>query len=90
MDKKIVIVKPKAISIGDKQQLKKAGFIVIETDDPEAIKVYDQFGAIEDTLVLETALQALEWGNDPTCRQAFGNLIRQKLIVKYKVKKPTS
>lgn len=45
----------------------------------------DELGTANKDMVLVSALEALGWGNDPTCRNAFGNLFRKKLEEKLKI-----
>jgi hypothetical protein len=82
--RKLLLIKPNIISAKKEAELKKAGYIVIESEKPEEIKVYDEFGDLDRDTILSTALEALSWGNDSTCRNAFGNLLRGKILKKNK------
>lgn len=79
---KLIIVKPGIITKSKKAELKKAGYLTIETESPDEVKVIDGFGDLDRDVLLSTAMTALEWGNDSTCRIAFGNLLRKELIKK--------
>lgn len=77
---KLLLINPNIISKSKKAELKKAGYIVIESQNPKDIIVFDEFGDLDRDVLLSTALNALGYGNDGTCRLAFGNLLREKLL----------
>lgn len=79
---KLLLIKPKVLSSSKKKELKDAGYIVIETDSPKDVTVFDEYGDLDRDTLLSTALTALDWGNDATCRNAFGTLLRKKLLAK--------
>lgn len=79
---KILITKPNVINKAKKKELKEAGYIVIETNEPKEIHVIDEFGDLDRDTLLNTALTALDWGNDATCRNAFGTLLRKSILKK--------
>lgn len=81
----IILVKPKILNGAKKKELKDAGHIVIEIENSSDITVMDELGTANKDMVLVSALEALGWGNDPTCRNAFGNLFRKKLEEKLKI-----
>lgn len=79
---KILITKPNVINKAKQKELKEAGYVVIETNEPKDIQVIDEFGDLDRDTLLNTALTALDWGNDPTCRNAFGTLLRKSILKK--------
>lgn len=79
---KLLITKPKILSVDRKKQLRDAGYIVIEINNLSDIKVIDDFENLERDIVLFSALEALGYGNDGTCRMAFGNAIRKAILDK--------
>jgi len=81
----ILLVKPKILTSEQRKELKQAGYIIIETSNPADVQVLDEMTTCRKEIVLEAALQALDWGNDPTGRQAFGNLFRKKLMAKMNI-----
>lgn len=83
--KKILIVAPKVLDDEQKKLFKEAGYIVVETTKPEKFKVIDDFTDVERDVVLACALEALSWGNDSTCRNKFGELIRKQLAKKLNI-----
>jgi hypothetical protein len=80
----ILLVKPGRIRTAKRDELKQAGYIVIEMVDFSDVKIVDELASLEPNILLESALSALDYGNDPTCRNAFGKLIRDKIISKLK------
>lgn len=79
---KIIIVKPNAISKSKQKELKEAGYIVVETNNPDEVKVIDEFGDLDRDVLLSSALSALDYGNDGVARLAFGNLLRKAIVNK--------
>ena len=79
---KLLLIKPKVLSTTKKVELKEAGYIVIETDNPKDVIVVDEYGELDRDTLLSTALTALDCGNDSTARNAFGTLLRKKLLSK--------
>lgn len=79
---KILIVKPNVITKQKAKELKEAGYIVIETNEPNSIQVIDEFGDLDRDTLLVSALTALDYGNDGTCRAAFGKLLRESILKK--------
>lgn len=62
-----------------KKELQDTGYIVIETNNLEDIKMVDSLASLDGHMLLRAALKALEYGNDSTCRHAFGTEIRKEL-----------
>jgi hypothetical protein len=58
-DPAILFVKPKAISAADKDALQKAGVIVIEIDDPQAVKLVRAHAEIPQSALLGAAASAI-------------------------------
>jgi hypothetical protein len=81
---KIVIVRPGVIRAYSKKKLEKAGYVIIEATNPTEIRVIEEYGELSRDLLLQTAIEALSWGNDTTARNAFGNLLRKKLEDQWK------
>lgn len=79
---KLLLIKPKVLSSAKKKELKEAGYIIVEAENPKEIIVIDEYGELDRDTVLSTALTALDWGNDSTCRNAFGSLLRKRLLAK--------
>jgi hypothetical protein len=90
MSKPVMIIKPQSISPKDKEKLSKNGYLVIEHPFPGDVKIINDFSLIQTDDLLMTALEALNWGNDATCRHAFGDLFRERLIKKIKDSKLTT
>lgn len=84
MSKSLIITKPGVLSEYQKQRLEDTNFILLELDHPSEIRVVDDISQIDGDVVLRCALESLEWGNDSTCRNAFGKLIRKAIIDKIK------
>lgn len=82
--KKILLVKPGAISEDDKKRLGEQGFVVIQTKSPQDVKVLSDFG-VDDNMVLSAALEAMSCGNDDAIRLAFSRLFRKKMEEKLKL-----
>lgn len=82
MKKKILVLKAGILNAENSRELKKAGYILIETDNPKDIIIFDEFGSLDNDSYLSCALQALDHGNDPTCRHAFGKLVKEGLLKK--------
>ena len=80
----ILLIKPGVIRAAKKDELKKAGYTVLEVENFSDIQIMDELAVIEPNILLESALTALDHGNDPTCRNAFGKIIREKIIQKLK------
>lgn len=78
----IIITKPYLLNGAKRKELKEAGYIVIETENPNDITLLDELGNLSQNIVLESALEALSYGNDKTCRNTFGELIQKKLLKK--------
>ena len=90
MSKPVMIIKPGSISPKDKGKLSKNGYLVVEHQFPSEVKIINDFSLIQADDLLMTALEALNWGNDPTSRNAFGTLFRERLIKKIKDSKLTT
>lgn len=84
MSKPVMIVKTDSLSSKDKEKLTKNGYVIIEHPFPGDVRIINDFSLIETDELLMTALEALNWGNDVTCRNAFSNLFRERLIKKMK------
>jgi hypothetical protein len=69
-DPSILFVKPKAISAADKRTLKNVGVIVVEVDDPSAVKFVRAGYEIETTAILRAAVKAVR--SNSTSIDAFG------------------
>lgn len=82
----VLLVKPKVLNSAKKKELKDAGYVVIEVKDIGDVQILDEFQTASKDIVLTAALESLNWGNDPTCRNAFGKLFREKLLRKMGIK----
>ncbi len=80
----IILTKAGVINKKKQSELKDIGYVVIETDKPEEILVLDETPTIDGNMVLSAALEALAYGNDRTCSNTFGELIRKKMLAKNK------
>lgn len=79
-DPPILFVKPGAIQKRDKSALSKAGVIVVEVDDPNAIKFVRAGAEISTTEMLCLAAKALLDGNEA---DRLGDLIAKVYAGKY-------
>lgn len=75
----ILLIKPNIIDAAKQQELKEAGYVVIETDNPESITILDESPSLERDDLLNASLHALDYGNDYQARLAFGDLLRKRL-----------
>lgn len=82
----VLLVKPKVLNAAKKKELKDAGYVVIEVKDPNDVTILDEFQTASKDMILTSALESLNWGNDATCRNAFGKLFREKLLKKMGIK----
>lgn len=56
----VFVVKPRAISLKDKSALRKAGVIVVETDDPSSVRFIRPLAEISSTEMLRCAMKAID------------------------------
>ena len=78
--KKILLVKSGILNKEKIKEISENGYVVIETDSFRNVQVLDEFSDINRDVLLHTALTSLDWGNDSTCRNAFGTILRKKLL----------
>jgi hypothetical protein len=74
---KIIVTTPKAISDKDKNKLSKAGYIVIETEDPSKIKTLNEFDYIDGNTLLMSMLEGLR--QNLTGKEAFFNELYKRV-----------
>lgn len=74
-DPTILFIKPKAISPRDKKTLSAAGVIVIETDDPQAMKFTRAFAEVSATEMLIAACGAIHKNSYDGVRVEFAEAI---------------
>jgi hypothetical protein len=84
----ILLIKPGILTKPKRQELAQAGYTVLELENFADVSVMDETGRIEPDSILACALESLGWGNDHTCRNRFGETVRQKLLAKVKSKIP--
>lgn len=75
----ILFVKPKAISARDKKALSNAGVIVVEVDDPSAVKLTRAAAEISSTQMLALAARAIR-SSSPYFQAKFANLVCDALM----------
>jgi hypothetical protein len=76
----VILSKPGAISKEKQNELTGQGYVVIECDDFEAVKVVDEIAGLSGDMVTAAALEALSYGNDRTCKIAFGDLLHKRIM----------
>lgn len=79
-----MITKPNTINEAKQAELKEAGYLVVEAENPKDIIVLDEFGDLDRDLVLCSALESLAQGNDVSGRLQFSKLIREGVLQRRK------
>jgi hypothetical protein len=76
-DPAVLFVRPKAISARDKKTLSSSGVIVVEIDDPTAVKFVRANAEITSTEMLRSALMAIaETGYEETKKLFFDKVAK--------------
>lgn len=89
--KKIIIVKPGILNDDNRLELRQAGYIIIETETPKDIQVFDELGFLDSDSYLEIALTAIEADNNGAVRGKFEHGVRLAIMSKIKAnKQPTT
>lgn len=70
----IIAVKPNSLSSKDKEKLTKKGYIVIEMEDPDSLRIIEPEAPIEVHDYYMAALQALNLGTSSDCARFVSNL----------------
>lgn len=83
----ILLIKPSLITRAKREELARAGYTILEIENFSDVSMMDEMGTVKPDSVLVCALEALEWGNDATCRNEFGKRIREKILNQTKAKK---
>lgn len=79
MSNKIIVTKPKSISVKDKKLMQKNGFIVIEAENPQDVKVISEVEILDTSDLLMSALFSITQGNQSLSYQSYfaGELIKR-------------
>ena len=80
----VLFVKPGAIKANDKGRLSKAGIIVVEIEDPAAVKLVRAGMELSHSDLLMAAMQAIT-PSDYTC-QSFGKAVAAAIEAAHKTK----
>lgn len=84
----VLLVPPGAIAKEDKAALKDAGYLVIETKDPAAIKFINQLEIMTGDDMVDALLHSLTQGNSaPTYQGYVGTYLVKTLMERRKVRK---
>jgi hypothetical protein len=89
-DPSILFVKPKAISTKDKEALHDAGVIVVEVDDPSAVKLVRPVAEIEGGEILRAAARAIATAGTlaGTAREIFAKELCEAIQAKAEGRAP--
>ena len=79
-DPSILFVKPRAISARDKKALSTVGVVVVETEDPAAVKFVRAGFEIEGGLLLTAALDSIRNASFSSVREAFATRMCAAII----------
>lgn len=82
--KQILIVKPKSISPKDKEKLSKNGFVVVEHDTPDTVRIIQQFDEATGTSITMSAIQAMT--TSFTSRDEFSKELAKRILATEKSK----
>ena len=76
-DPTILFIKPKAISSSDKKALRAAGVVVVEVDDPQAVRLMKAAVEIDGSELLQAAVKAIHAHNSTTdsVKSLFGRAV---------------
>lgn len=81
-DPAILFVKPKAISQRDKKSLSAAGVIVVEVEDPNAVKFVRAAAELSSTSLLAAATDAIHAAGFDSVKVAFAKGVIQAIRAK--------
>lgn len=76
---KILVVPPKSISLKDKAEAAKAGFVVIEVSDPTKVLIIDEHQIIRGNDLAMVALDTLCEAGTDVIQASFTRRLRAKL-----------
>lgn len=76
---KILFMPPKSISATDKGKLTKAGYIVIECDDPASIKTIAEIAPINQDILAKAAITAIAGSAYGLVKERFADNISKLL-----------
>ena len=79
----ILFVKPKAISARDKKALQGAGVIVVEVEDPQAVKLVRAGYELPNGGLLVAAMQAMQNSGSILTWQRFGEAVGTAILANY-------
>ena len=87
-DPAILFVKPGAVRASDKSKLSKAGVLVVEVEDPQAVRLVRAGPAVEELshgALLAAAAQAIqESGSTTSADYAFGRAVSAAIIAAHR------
>jgi hypothetical protein len=81
MTKPIIVVSPKAATSAVRQQLRRAGYVVVVSDDPNAFRVLDPVPLFPTNAVLEDALRIVR--TDLFGPERFGKRTLDRMLAQF-------
>lgn len=69
--KQLIIVKPNTVTKDKMQELKECGFVVLELDDPNSIKIVIGMDGISGNIIAKTALETIQSSYSTATREEF-------------------